>query len=174
MELSQRLCKLETCDNPVVGNDNRKRYCSLKCAVIANNGQRKKPARYCPICGQILIEAIAQACSRKCSDERIYRDYITRWEVGTEPGGSWHGVSVHVRKWLCRTHGEKCSICGWAEHNPTTGLVPVQVDHIDGNPHNHRPTNLRLLCPNCHSLTITYGSLNLGNGRKERYKENGS
>jgi hypothetical protein len=28
------------------------------------------------------------------------------------------------------------------------------------------------LCPNCHSLTPTYGFLNKGNGRKKRYKTN--
>jgi 5-methylcytosine-specific restriction endonuclease McrA len=70
---------------------------------------------------------------------------------------------------LAETFGEKCSDCGWSKVHPKTGKVPVQVDHIDGNPSNHSPQNLRLLCPNCHSLTSTYGALNKGNGRKERY-----
>jgi 5-methylcytosine-specific restriction endonuclease McrA len=33
---------------------------------------------------------------------------------------------------------------------------------------NHNEKNLNLLCPNCHSLTPTYGSLNKGNGRLKR------
>lgn len=50
--------------------------------------------------------------------------------------------------------------------------IPLEVDHIDGNHKNSFPSNVRLLCANCHSLTPTYKSKNKGNGRhtrKERY-----
>ena len=46
-----------------------------------------------------------------------------------------------------------------------TGKVPVNVEHIDGKPNNSREGNLTLLCPNCHSLIPTFGSLNIGHGR---------
>jgi 5-methylcytosine-specific restriction endonuclease McrA len=69
---------------------------------------------------------------------------------------------------LIEKYGEQCSQCGWACRHAKTGRVPIQVDHVDGDPYNHRPENLRLLCPNCHSLTDTYGGLNSGRGRKER------
>lgn len=51
---------------------------------------------------------------------------------------------------------DKCSICGWNKKLESTRFTPCELDHIDGNPHNHFITNLRLLCPNCHSLTHTY------------------
>ena len=41
--------------------------------------------------------------------------------------------------------------------NNFTNKVPLQVNQIDGNALNHRPENLELICPNCHSLTETYG-----------------
>ncbi len=41
-------------------------------------------------------------------------------------------------------------------------------DHIDGNWRNNIENNLRLICPNCDSLTHTYAGLNRGNGRKGR------
>jgi len=34
--------------------------------------------------------------------------------------------------------------------------IPLELDHIDGNSSNNILSNLRLLCPNCHSLTPTY------------------
>ena len=38
-------------------------------------------------------------------------------------------------------------VCGWGERNVYTGLVPIQINHIDGNPHNHDLSNVELLCP---------------------------
>lgn len=53
----------------------------------------------------------------------------------------------------------KCAICGnegmW--HQKT---LVLQLDHIDGNRHNNDISNLRFLCPNCHSQTTTYAGAN--------------
>ena len=56
--------------------------------------------------------------------------------------------------------------------NLKTGLVPLVADHIDGNWRNNVENNLRLLCPNCDSLTPTYAGSNRGNGRKARILSN--
>lgn len=54
----------------------------------------------------------------------------------------------------------KCQICGISEwlNNPIT----LQLDHINGINNDHRITNLRFLCPNCHSQTDTYAGKNIG------------
>lgn len=36
----------------------------------------------------------------------------------------------------------------------------LQVDHIDGDFLNNEPENVRFICPNCHTQTKNYGSLN--------------
>lgn len=49
---------------------------------------------------------------------------------------------------------EKCHICEvlhWQGRK-----LSLHLDHIDGNRRNNTLENLRLLCPNCHSLTETY------------------
>ncbi len=55
-----------------------------------------------------------------------------------------------------------CEHCGWAQKT-TGGYVPVELDHINGDRHDNRIENLRILCPNCHSLTPTYR----GRGRQK-------
>lgn len=49
----------------------------------------------------------------------------------------------------------QCEQCGWAKQT-AQGYTPVELDHINGNRHDNRLENLRILCPNCHSLTDTY------------------
>lgn len=47
-----------------------------------------------------------------------------------------------------------CEQCGISEWN---GLnIECELDHIDGNSKNHLFSNLRILCPNCHSQTPTF------------------
>jgi hypothetical protein len=45
--------------------------------------------------------------------------------------------------------------------------LSLHLDHIDGNPRNNDISNLRLLCPNCHSQTETYCGKNVNRGKEE-------
>ena len=47
-----------------------------------------------------------------------------------------------------------CEICNITEWNGKP--ISMQLDHIDGDSHNHKLENLRMTCPNCHSQTETY------------------
>jgi 5-methylcytosine-specific restriction endonuclease McrA len=56
---------------------------------------------------------------------------------------------------------EQCASCG-IEAVWLGEPLPLEVDHIDGDWRNNRIENLRLLCPNCHSMTDSYR----GRGKK--------
>jgi hypothetical protein len=87
--------------------------------------------------------------------------------------GNYNGIigsnqlSKTIRNYLLNEVGCKCQKCGWGEINPITNVVPLEIHHKDGNCMNNNRENLEVLCPNCHSLTPNYKSLN-NSGRENR------
>ena len=51
---------------------------------------------------------------------------------------------------------QKCAHCGIIDYY-NNKPINLQIDHINGDWKNNLITNLRFLCPNCHSQTETYG-----------------
>jgi 5-methylcytosine-specific restriction endonuclease McrA len=58
---------------------------------------------------------------------------------------------------------DRCGISDWLGEP-----LSVHIDHINGDHLDHRLENLRMLCPNCHSQTDTYGARNR---RRRRLQE---
>ena len=52
-----------------------------------------------------------------------------------------------------------CEECGWAK-KAKNGRLPLELHHINGNARDNRLENLKILCPNCHSLKENYRGLN--------------
>ena len=90
-----------------------------------------------------------------------YENFINRWKQGLETGmRGTTAISRHIRRYLFEKFENSCSICEWSEINPYTGLIPLEVEHVDGNYTNNKEDNLVLLCPNCHSQTSTWRGRN--------------
>jgi len=129
----------------------------------------RKPRPKCPICGKEPYRAYYKYCSNACQMEYQYEFHIEKWKKGEECGLNCIGlVSSYIKKYLRRKFGDKCCLCGWSKLNIKTGKVPLVADHVDGNWRNNVESNLRLICPNCDSLTVTYAGSNKGNGRNDR------
>lgn len=54
-----------------------------------------------------------------------------------------------------KCYAEDCGLTEW-KGKP----ISLQLDHVNGNKFDHRIKNLRLLCPNYHSQTDTFGGKN--------------
>ena len=151
---SELLCKC---------NDCKKTY---KKKIKTNKSIRK-----CSICKKNISlynnkSGLCFDCFTKKRKEEYYNNYIKRWKDGLENGLRGKITISHlIRKYLFEKYNNKCSECGWNEINKYTNNIPLEVEHEDGDYKNNKEENLKLLCPNCHSLTKTYKGANKGNGR---------
>ena len=150
--------------------------CNSSCTASYNNisvvrNDVKAKLNMCANCGKEISKR-GKFCDTVCQQEYYHKQYIERWKNGEENGMSGkYGLSKYIRNYLLEKYNNKCEKCGWGEINKITENSPLQVHHIDGDYTNNKEENLQLLCPNCHSLTETYMSLNK-NGRKGRRKYN--
>lgn len=144
----------------------------------------------CRICNT-LFSSISRSptawyCTQECF-KNWQEELFEKWKQPSQPcpasfldrnGHLLPRIAKKVKayyNWTCNAKLEDESRCGWSRIHPITNKIPVQLDHIDGDSLNNEFSNLRVMCPSCHSLTSTFGALNVGNGRakmKQAYHKN--
>lgn len=68
----------------------------------------------------------------------------------------FHGLTGKsaIKRRVIKEDGYKCNKCGISEWN---GLpIMLELEHINGDNRDNSRGNLELLCPNCHSQTLTW------------------
>lgn len=168
-----KYCK--NCGKKIISNNKRKLFCSQSCAATYNNSKRslnkENEKRKCLCCGNEIRKYATKYCSNECQQIYQYNEWIKKWKNGEINGTKGrYEVSSHIRRYFFEKYDCKCQKCGWGEVNKISNSVPLQIHHIDGNCLNNNEENLELLCPNCHSLTDTYGNLNKKSKRVLRNK----
>lgn len=107
----------------------------------------------------------------KFCDNRCQQDWAWINEIVPEIETGKRAHPKILKKYLVEKFGEKCFECGLGSTWQNKQLT-LQLEHADGNSDNNLPQNLKLLCPNCHSQTETFGSKGQGNRYKKITKRN--
>lgn len=159
---------------------------------------KKVPARNCKVCGRLYRNDNSLFCSEECISKNTPKpihnvdcincgdtvqtknpnrkfcsneccaNHKNKKRFRQIESGNINLPTRAYKKYLIYKHSEKCMECGWCEVNKTSNTIPIELEHIDGDSSNNKLDNLKLLCPNCHSLTPTYKALNKGKGRHKR------
>lgn len=139
---------------------------------MSKNGESKKKEKFCNYCGKELKNGQTMFCSNECFQKFQTKQRIEEWKNNPEKFTS-EKISSVIKKYLMDKYNCKCQKCGWGETNETTGKIPLEVHHINGDCTDNREENLELLCPNCHSLTPNHGNLNKNSKRYKlkKYKD---
>lgn len=148
---------------------NNPKFCSRSCGVSYNNKikpKRTKKMKTCTFCKKLFNSPNSdnqKYCNKKCLDD--HRDYI----IKTKGFGSGHHHNNTIRRYLIKTLGNNCMICGINADNWNGKPFTLIVDHIDGKSNNNTLDNLRIVCPICDSQLPTYKGRNKGNSSRSYY-----
>lgn len=171
------------CDTQFTPKYSAAKYCSRSCSAKHNNSVVPKRTIVLRVCAD--CENTTQNRHKRCvpctSAWKLARGSgtVDDWLAGRWNGSNRSGwsLSLIIRQYLlneakCRCQSPDCCVPGgFSGINPSTGNTVLTIDHINGDAMDHRSLNLRVLCPNCHAQTPTYGALNMGKStRRNRRK----
>lgn len=158
--MTQLTCKLCPASLTPIQISNGNTYCSSSCAASITNLVPKRKATFntCPNCFESVSKRSGNKhCSSKCAEEARLKHNIQRFHDGLICDRKT------LKRYLVLLNGHTCSLCNNVQWQGQP--IPLEVDHVNGDPSNDHSYNLRLLCPNCHSLTPTAKGKNRGRGR---------
>lgn len=160
--------KCKNCQLPFVYEKRRNQFCNLSCAASFNNQGIQRNVKNSIKCSNCQKKTKNKKfCCHKCFSDFCQKKSFDRIRKGkyTE---TYSGNRL-LRAFLMQDRGkycERCKLSTWQNDD-----IPLNVHHKDGDAKNNVPSNLELLCLNCHGLTENFGCKNKKSARSYRYKK---
>ena len=142
------------------------RFCSRSCSATYNNRAFiKRTSEFSKIKTYKCVSCDTETVRKKgrqgkfCSNQ-CHINYRQKKTFNDIESGNIKGIGKRsLKKFIELRDGINCKKCGqepiWCGEKLT-----LDMDHIDGDRSHNHPDNLRLLCPNCHTQTHTWGKKN--------------
>ena len=171
---------------------------------MSNCHTKRGEDKACSNCGKVTYKAPSDLvrnksgkfyCSNQCQQDYAWKQQKEKiYKYGIESLGISDPISRQkklktfiVEEFGKGKTGKACWDCGWEEVNPFLGKgkeakrnrrqgnnIPTQLSHIDGDPTNNDIYNVKIQCPNCHSLSEFHLSRGKGGrtyGRRSKNTE---
>ncbi len=163
-EADPKFCQF--CGTKIDFEKRRSKFCNHSCSAKYNNRGVTRHIKGSKICSCGNPKKVANKYCSECIEKHVYSQTVSLEEAKTD----------RTRKMIImRDRPYRCEVCGISDWMGKP--INLELDHIDGNSDNNQPDNLRLICPNCHALTVTYKGANAGKNstrqqmRRKRYAD---
>lgn len=162
--------KCKKCGNdfePVKGLIN---YCSLECrnSRTWSDDDKKKKSEAAKKSEKVKIAtALASEAKSNMTSDRWFEIKSKRESIRKEEilNSDYSQLTFgKLRERILYEQNCKCNRCGLSDWLGQT--ISLELEHKDGNHHNNQRDNLEMLCPNCHSLTLTWRGRNKQNDNR--------
>lgn len=155
------------CGKKFIANFNGKKYCSVACSN-SMKPRRKKSTHPCHTCGDLIT--IKRKYCKKCvsigkhlSSGKLPVDKTIRESLYKNDANKYTKIRVHARS-VMKKEPQVCKMCEYNKHVEVCHIKDISDFDLETKISvvNH-PSNLALLCPNCH-WEFDHGELNIDGG----------
>ena len=129
-------------------NGSKKLMCCERCASCpANKARNSAGGKSAYQNDRIPASKVYESLPQETKDRMNWNKGNRYAEFGIPGKGAFKNALLSER-------GHKCECCKLSEW--LGKIIPLELEHTDGNRKNNTRENLKLLCPNCHAQTPTW------------------